>query len=232
MYPIDKKMIIGILAGMGPRSTAPFLEKVIDQCQKQYGAQHDIDYPHILIYSLPTPFFVDKPIDHKEMKKIVLQGIKKLEEAGVSFIAIPCNTVHIYFNELQKSTKVPLLNIVKETIKEFPLDINKVTLFATQTTIDSGLFQKELERKGIRYILKNEWQQHINKLIFFIKKGNNKEALKEIKQLVKKIDKEKVDTVIVACTDLQSIIGQIKSKVVVDSTSSLAKAVVKKYLNF
>ena len=232
MYPIDKKMIIGILAGMGPRSTAPFLEKVIEQCQKQYGAQHDIDYPHILIYSLPTPFFVDKPIDHKEMKKIVLQGIKKLEEAGVSFIAIPCNTVHIYFNELQKSTKVPLLNIVKETIKEFPLDINKVTLFATQTTIDSGLFQKELERKGIRYILKNEWQQHINKLIFFIKKGNNKEALKEIKQLVKKIDKEKVDTVIVACTDLQSIIGQIKSKVVVDSTSSLAKAVVKKYLNF
>src|SRR3989338_9569091 len=134
MYPIDKKMIIGILAGMGPRSTAPFLERVIDECQRQYGAQNDIDYPHILIYSLPTPFFVDKPIDHKEMKKIVLQGIKKLEEAGVSFIAIPCNTVHIYFNELQKSTKVPLLNIVKETIKEFPLDINKVTLFATQTT--------------------------------------------------------------------------------------------------
>jgi len=38
---------IGILAGMGPRSTAPFLELVLDQCQIQYGAKYDIDYPHI-----------------------------------------------------------------------------------------------------------------------------------------------------------------------------------------
>jgi len=33
------KGIIGILAGMGPRSTAPFLELVLDQCHAlQFGA--------------------------------------------------------------------------------------------------------------------------------------------------------------------------------------------------
>ena len=33
---------MGILAGMGPHSTAPFLELVIAECQRQYGAADDI----------------------------------------------------------------------------------------------------------------------------------------------------------------------------------------------
>ena len=226
---MNRKKIIGILAGMGPRSTAPFLERVIDECQRQYGAQNDIDFPHILIYSLPTPFFVNKPIDHKEMRNALFHGIKKLEQAGAAFIAIPCNTVHVYFDELQKETKVPLLNIIKETIAEIPLQTKNVTLFATQATVDSGLYQRELERKRVCCVLKNVWQQHVNKSISSIKRGNCKEAIKEIKQLVNKLDKEKINTVIVACTDLQPLLEQIKSKRIVDSSSSLAKAVVRKY---
>lgn len=49
--------LIGILAGMGPRSTAPFVDLVIDECQSQYGATFDIDFPRMLILSQPTPFF-------------------------------------------------------------------------------------------------------------------------------------------------------------------------------
>jgi len=30
--------LIGILAGMGPRSTAPFVDMLVDECQRQYGA--------------------------------------------------------------------------------------------------------------------------------------------------------------------------------------------------
>ncbi|TCO68302.1 hypothetical protein [Marinisporobacter balticus] len=39
--------LIGILAGMGPRSTAPFLDLVIDECQLQYGAKYDEEFPHM-----------------------------------------------------------------------------------------------------------------------------------------------------------------------------------------
>ncbi len=227
---MNTKPIIGILAGMGPKSTAPFVEKVIDECQKQYGAQNDIDFPHILVYSLPTPFFVNKPIDHVEMKKTLIGGIKKLEQAGVAFIAIPCNTVHIYFDELQKATKVPLLNIIKESVEEIPQGAKKVTFFATRATVASSLYQKELERKKIHYVLKKEWQEQVDKMISSVKKGDVKEALKEMKLLSKKLNSEKIDCILVACTDLQPIIKQIKTMVVVDSSSTLAKAVVKKYI--
>ena len=42
---------IGILAGMGPRSTAPFVDLVIPECQIQYGARDDIDFQKMMISS-------------------------------------------------------------------------------------------------------------------------------------------------------------------------------------
>ena len=53
--------MIGILAGMGPKSTGPFVDKVVDECQKIYGAIHDMDFPHMMIYSCPTPFYIKWP---------------------------------------------------------------------------------------------------------------------------------------------------------------------------
>ena len=49
-----ERKVIGILAGMGPRSTAPFVDMLVDACQRQYGARYDIDFPPMLIYALPT----------------------------------------------------------------------------------------------------------------------------------------------------------------------------------
>ena len=99
---MNKHKTIGILAGMGPRSTAPFIDLVISECQKQYGASYDEDFPHMLIYSLPTPFYVDKPIDHKKMKETLCNGLRKLENCGVDFIAMPSNSPHAYFDDLKK----------------------------------------------------------------------------------------------------------------------------------
>ena len=82
----DEKMI-GILAGMGPKSTGPFTDTVVAECQTIYGAKHDIDFPHMMIYSCPTPFYMDHPIDHEAMNKAIIEGAQKLESTGVDFIA-------------------------------------------------------------------------------------------------------------------------------------------------
>ncbi len=70
--------MIGILAGMGPKSTGPFIDTVVAECQTIYGAKHDMDFPHMMIYSCPTPFYMDRPIDHEAMKKAIIEGAQKL----------------------------------------------------------------------------------------------------------------------------------------------------------
>ena len=220
---------IGILAGMGPRSTAPFLNQVLDECQKQYGAKNDMDFPHIIIYSLPTPFYMDKPIDHEEMKKVVCEGLKRLEAAGVDFIAIPCNTVHKYFEDMKKSVHVPVLNIVDETMKCINPKSQKIILVATRATMQAELYQTQIQKKAWKYEEREVWQKKVDALIKEVKAGKNKKAIAKWKVLIKELQKAKVNTIIIACTDLSTFAKKTKKVRVVDSSSCLAKAVIEKY---
>jgi len=224
---------IGILAGMGPRSTSPFLELVLDQCQKQYGAKYDIEYPHIIIYSLPTPFYLDRPINHTELKASIIEGLKRLESCGATYIAIPCNTAHKYYEELITSIDRPLLNIIDETLENIS-ESRRITLFATKSTFDSGLYQKELEEKGYEFFFDESWQEKVNEIISLIKSGENIiERNKKWDDLLKSVNTKGIDSIIIACTDLNVVLKDSINRyniTFIDSSECLAKAVVREYL--
>ncbi|EJR50009.1 aspartate racemase [Bacillus cereus VD107] len=217
--------MIGILAGMGPKSTGPFVDTVVAQCQTIYGAKHDMDFPHMMIYSCPTPFYMDRPIDHAVMKKAIIEGAQKLESTGVDFIAMPCNTAHLYFKELQHSLSIPILNIVDETLKAIPDNTKRVALLATQATVQAGIYQDGITKRDIEYIHNEKWQEMINQVITCIKCGEVEEARKLWSALVLHL-KNEVDTAIIACTDLNVVANED----FVDSSQCLADAVVRMYL--
>lgn len=227
------KGLIGILAGMGPRSTAPFIDLVMDQCQLQYGAKYDDEFPKIMIYSLPTPFYIDRPINNNLMKNTIIEGLKKLESIGVDFIAMPCNSAHVYFKDLKESIHVPLLNIVDETIKHLPVNSQKVTIFSTNTTFLSGIYQKGIICGGHEFIFKNQWQEKINMLIQKIKLDkDNKENLDIWNELIEDIKKEDIESIIIACTDLNIVLEKSHSKInIIDSSKCLAESVINNYLH-
>ncbi|EEK71107.1 MULTISPECIES: aspartate/glutamate racemase family protein [Bacillus cereus group] len=216
--------MIGILAGMGPKSTGPFVDTVVAKCQTIYGAKHDMDFPHMMIYSCPTPFYMDRPIDHEAMKKAIIEGAQKLESTGVDFIAMPCNTAHLYFEELQRSITIPILNIVDETLKAIPENTKRVAIIATEATVQAGIYQDGIAKRNIEYVHNEQWQEMINQIISCIKGGEIEEARKLWSVLVLQL-KDEVDTAIIACTDLNVVV----SEDFVDSAQCLAKAVVRMY---
>ncbi|MFD6506995.1 aspartate/glutamate racemase family protein [Bacillus sp. NPDC060175] len=218
--------MIGILAGMGPKSTGPFVDTVVAHCQITYGAKHDMDFPHMMLYSCPTPFYMDRPIDHAAMKKAIIEGAQKLESTGVDFIAMPCNTAHLYFEELQCSISIPILNIVDETLQTIPENTKRVALLATEATVQAGIYQDGIAKRNIEYIHNEKWQTMINQIITCIKSGEVEEARKLWSVLVLQL-KDEVDTAIIACTDL----NVVASEDFVDSAQCLAQAVVKMYLS-
>ncbi|MEH0975494.1 amino acid racemase [Bacillus mobilis] len=217
--------MIGILAGMGPKSTGPFVDTVVAKCQTVYGAKHDMDFPHMMIYSCPTPFYMDRPIDHEAMKKAIIDGAQKLESTGVELIAMPCNTAHLYFEELQHSLSIPILNIVDETLKAIPENIKRVTLLATEATVQAGIYQDGITKLNIEYIHHETWQEMMNQIITWIKSGEVEEARELWNALVLQL-RDEVDTAIIACTDL----NVVASGDFVDSAQCLAEAVVRIYV--
>jgi aspartate racemase len=217
---------------MGPRSTAPFVDLVLDECQRQYGARDDIDFPPMLIYSLPTPFYIDRPIDHALLEATIGAGLRKLEESGAAFIAMPCNSAHIYFERLASGIQVPLLNMVDLALGALPADARTVALLATRPTVESRLYQDAIERAGLRVLVGEAWQARVEALILAIKSSADRAAAAALwRDLIRDLVAAGADTLVIACTDLNAV-GSTSgtSLAVVDATRCLAEAVVRKWL--
>lgn len=228
---------IGVLAGMGPRSTAPFLELVLDEAQKD-GAKYDIDYPHILIYSLPTPFYVDKEIDQSAMQAALTTGVECLLRGGIHILAIPCNSAHLYFehitqvvNHFNSDNAIPILHIVDETIKMLSAHIKKVALLATETTVKSRLYHKKLDALSISIEHSDALQKEVNRLILMLKQeGFSSTAHKLWHSIIASLS---CNCVIIACTGISVCLNAAdnpKHLVFVDSNKILAEATYRKYL--
>lgn len=224
-------MMIGILAGMGPKSTGPFVDQVVSAFQRLTGAKDDIEFPPMLIYSLPTPFYVDRPVDHTLMQKTIAMGLKKLEEWGASFIAMPCNTAHLYFSGLQQGISIPILNMVEETLEKLSRSADKVTILGTRPTLEAGIYQRGLQQAHFKEISDPFWQKLIDEILVSIKSSSNLEKAvylwEDLSGLLKKAG---VETLILACTDLNVLFQRLSvSFQVVDASVCLAEAIVRKW---
>lgn len=224
--------MIGILAGMGPKSTGPFIDQVVSSFQSMTGAKYDIDFPPMMIYSLPTPFYVDKPVDHKAMEIVICDGLKKLESCGVAFIAMPCVTAHAYFTILEQSIQIPLLNIVSISLERIPTGAKRVALLATRLSVDAGFFQKRLKDAKFEYVMQPNWQQMVDAMILSIKTDvDNQNAFGIWEKLSSNFLQAGVDTILLACTDLNVLFKDHKTPFqIVDASLCLAQSIVSRWV--
>jgi aspartate racemase len=211
--------IIGVLGGMGPESTALFYRRLITQCQSQYGAKQDEDYPEIFIYNLPIPDPV-RGIKETETRASLVSGIKKLESIGVDLIAVPCNTIQYFINDMRKTVSIPVIGIIEETVKE--VKGKKIGLLATTPTVKNKLYSE-----ADLIVPKKSEQIKINQIICQILAGklDNTSKLK-LMQFAKLLKSRGADAIVIGCTDL-SVVDELASlPYVIDSLNILAEKTI------
>jgi len=220
--------LIGILAGMGPRSTAPFIDLVIGECQRQYGAVNDLDFPPMMIYSLPAPFYVDRPLDHAALAAAIAAGVQQLAETGVALIAMPCNTAHIYYAQLSGCIQIPLLNMIDLALQNIPPSTRRMTLMATRPTVEANLYQIAIQLRSIELVSQENWQQQVDKLIRAIKTNQDSHSIQALwRALIHAYEAAAIDTVLIACTDINAINTSNAGRMtILDATQCLAAALV------
>ncbi len=224
---------LGVLAGMGPRSTAPFIDMLVTDCQIEYGARYDMDFPKMHIISLPTPFWPGQEIDDNAMITALKQGIDELVRAKVSLIVIPCNLAHCYFSEMkQASAGIPLLHIADSALESIPAVATKVAVLATEPTLEAGFYQARMQASGKEIIDSGELREMTTSLIRLVKtKGFRDPDVQSMwKELMSVVESNKVEAVLIACTDLTPLITENPfSFVIVDTAASLSRATIKNF---
>lgn len=223
---------MGVIGGMGPEATKAFYERVIVALQKRHGYWQDADYPYMYIVSLPLPdVWHGEPEDRDKVVSMLRTAAKQLEENGCDFLAIPCNSAHLVFDEICSSVSIPVLNIITETCEEvMSKDLSAVGLLATKTTVEEGLYVSYFDHRGINVISPPEdTQEQLEKIIDNIlaarKSPDDKEAVLE---MIMHLKNSGAEAVVLGCTDLPLLVGSDDTKVVIfDTLQILVEAALK-----
>lgn len=135
-------MILGIVGGLSPEVTAEFYLKIVEQ------SRHFMDrYPHIIIDSIPLDSALEREIivnskDETRLLPFLLESVRRLQNTDL--IVIPCNTAHIFIEDLRKESSVPILSIVEETAHFLKTSGHKKCgLIATTSTVKSDIYRDE-----------------------------------------------------------------------------------------
>ena len=145
---------IGVIGGMGPESTIVFYQEIVKIFQKKFNAKYDSDYPEMMISNLPIPDIVENLQNPDIIIRMIRENSKKLENAGMDFIVIPCNTVNLFYDKFSRGASIPILNIIEEAVKKVKSSgYRNVGLLATETTIKNRLYEKWFEKFNINQML-------------------------------------------------------------------------------
>lgn len=216
MITSNNKMI-GVLGGMGPEASSNLYTKIIKYAQYEYSAVQDYDYPPIIIYSLPLSGFDETGIvDGDLVKKQLIEGVIRLESAGCDLIIVACNTVHLYYKEMQSAIKVPIFNIIEEAKKKVrDQGYKKVGLFASENTNKLKLYQNEFADSNIEVISPNTEQQKIlNRVIEHVMGGNQKkEDAIFLKDIARDYIKQGAEAIVMGCTEIPLAINQTQTDI-------------------
>lgn len=189
----SKKIVkIGVLGGIGPEATSEFYSRLIKELQKRNLIKRNADYPQIIINSIPAPELVFEKITDKDLKAYI-DGVKFLDRCGVDFIVMVCNTIHIYYDKLQKAAKTPIFDLRKEVRKALKKQ-KRALLLGTPGTIGSGLYKFG----GIRYqkLTRKERSDISDSILVFNKGGCSKAPARICKKY------SRSNQIVLACTEL------------------------------
>lgn len=197
---------LGVIGGLGPMATAFFMQMVIEMTK----ADRDQEHIEMLIHNCPSipdrTSYIVGASEENPMQPMADIG-KWLAENGADVIAIPCITASYFFEELSSMIPVPIINIIEETalyLVEHKIDT--VGLMATDGTVQSGLFQKALQERGIRVILpKAEGQKDVMHLIYENVKATKPVEMERFERVSKELKDAGAQVIILGCTELSMI---------------------------
>jgi aspartate racemase len=229
--------MIGILGGMGTQAGLDFCNKLA----KLNRGKIDQSYPLFILYNKSdVPGRPENINKYNKVLKSLIKGCLLLEKSKCKFIAIPCNTAHYWYDDLQKKIKIPIISMPKEVYlytKKKCKKNSKIGVLATEGTLKTGVYDKFFDDDFKLISPKKSLQlSSVNKAIKYVKMGKVKEAERCIKPAVNYLIRMKCKKIILGCTELPIAIFAFKSfkkiklsKTFLDPNLILAEASIKKY---
>ncbi len=219
--------VVGIIGGMGPEATVELQRRIVART----AAADDHEHVHLLIESNPR---IPSRIAHLIAKNgpdptpELVRIARNLESAGATVLAMPCNTAHNYAGAVRAAVGIPLLDMVEMTVTEVfrTAPGARVGLLASTAVLLTGLYERSVTARDGTLVSPSR-QDDVMALIRAVKGGDTGPAPRQALDGLVGDLADRVDVVVLACTELSVIASALRSPVpVIDALDVLTQAIV------
>ncbi len=226
---MNNKKIIGIIGGMGPLATVDLFSKIVELTD----AKTDSEHIHIIIDNYPQIPDRTKAIlaGTKEPVVPLREAALRLQTAGADLIIIPCNTSHVFIDDVQAAVDIPIINMVEEVSTYLKAHcITTCGVLTTDGVRKTGLYTEYLSKQGIKAIYPDEsGQKTVMEIIYDQVKAGKPVHLDEIYPKLDDMVESGAQAFILACTELPIAFKDADKKYnFVDCTDVLATVSIQK----
>ncbi len=221
---------LGIIGGTSWSSTALYYDHINRGVAQRLGGLHSA---RLVIESLDLAPIAEMELsgDWDGVAHVTLEAAKRLETSGAEGIIITSNTGHKVYDAVAANIAVPMLHIADATADKLVADGRKhVALLGTRFTMTEPHVRSRLENRGIALApMEGAWIHEVNRIIFEELAAGRivRDSQRKLKTLITELAKQKVQAVVLGCTELVLAVD-VRANVlpVYDTTAIHARAAV------
>lgn len=201
----SSRLMLGVLGGMGPLAGATFSSRLV-----QLTDAHS-DQEHIPVLMCNDPRIPDRSsaylLGTEDPLPAMLRSLRMLESCGAGLIVIPCNTAHLWYEQLARSTSLTILHIVDAVITDLKrqgIHEGPIGIMGTAATLKLELYQNALTVAGYTPLLLNDQETHDYCLepIRQVKQGQLQDSYQPAEHGVRLLASRGARAVVLGCTEL------------------------------
>ena len=197
--------MLGVLGGMGPLASAQFMLRLT----LMTPAAKDQDHIPAVLWS--DPRIPDRGAamlpGGTDPLPALLRGIEGLKQAGCGAIVIPCNTAHIWYDQMADAAGIQMPHIVDAAAADLArigIAPGRIGLMGTATTLQTKLYQQRLTRLGWDCIEPTETQmvRLVTPSIALVKANQVADAFEPLTEVVNDLAARGAAAVVLGCTEI------------------------------
>jgi aspartate racemase len=221
---------LGIIGGTSWSSTALYYEHINRGVAQRLGGFHSA---RVTIESIDFADLIalEDADNWDGVAKLNIDAAQRLQAAGADGVLMACNTTHKVYDAVVKNVDVPVLHIADGAAEKLVADrMSRVALLGTRLTMTEPHVRGRLESRGINLVsIDPKWITEIDRIIFEeLARGRIvRESQRKLKTLMTELAKQKVQAVVLGCTELVLAVDTRANVLpVYDTTSIHARAAV------
>lgn len=218
---------IGLVGGLSWVSTIDYYRYINEEVNRRLGG---LNFAECILYSVNFADIQQRTWENSF--DIVLNACESLKKSRVDAIALCANTAHLFADQLEAKTGLPLVHIGMETASVIRQQgITKVGLLGTKFTMEMDFYIRKLEENGLQVLIpeKQETRDYIQ---YTLKEELGRGIIKPETQqryisIVHDLEQQGAAGVILGCTEIPMLISQEDFSIpVFDTTKIHAQAIV------